>query len=132
MMDYGTDISTITSSGAVDLDEYFRVVSGADAVLHAVVKRLVTPYGGLLDEEDYGFDLLGLVNGSTSQRELTAAVAQIEAQCLQDERVSDATVDLSVAAGAVTVKVQCELVEGETFSLVLGVSSVSIEILEAG
>lgn len=132
MADYGTDISTITASGAVDLDEYFRVVSGTDAVLHAIVKRLVTPYGGLLDEVDYGFDLLGLVNGSTSQRELNAAVAQIEAQCLQDERVSDATVEMSVTDGICKVKILCTLTDDQTFSLVLGVSSVSIDVLEAG
>lgn len=132
MADYGTDISTITASGAVDLDEYFRVVSGADAVLHALVKRLVTPYGGLLDEEDYGFDLRGLVNGSSSQRELNAAVAQIEAQCLQDERVSDATVELSVSGGICSVKILCTLTDDQTFRLVLGVSSVTIEVLEAG
>jgi hypothetical protein len=132
MADYGTDISTITPDGAVDLDEYFRVVSGADVVLHAIVKRLVTPYGGLLDEEDYGFDLLGLVNSSTSQRELNSAVAQIEAQCLQDERVSDATVEMSVVDGACQVKILCTLTNDQTFSLVLGVSSVSIDVLEAG
>lgn len=132
MADYGTDISTITSDGAVDLDPYFRVVSGTTSVSHAIVKRLTTPYGGLLDEVDYGFDLLGLVNGSTSQRELTAAVAQIEAQCLQDERVADATVDLSVSDGVLTVKVQGDLVDGGTFRLVLGVSAVSVDVLEAG
>lgn len=131
-MDYGSDISTITSSGAVDLDEYFRLVSGADAVLHALVKRLVTPYGGLLDEEDYGFDLRGLVNGSSSQREMNAAVAQIEAQCLQDERVSDATVEMSVSGGVCSVKILCTLTDDQTLSLVLGISAVSIDVLEAG
>ena len=130
-MDYGTDISTITA-GTVDLDPYFRVVSGSESVLHALVKRLTTPYGGLLDDEDYGFDLTGLVNGSVSPSDLSSARALIEAQCLQDERVIDATVELSVASGVLTCRVQGTLFNDKTFRLVLGVSAVSVEVLEAG
>ena len=132
MADYGTDISTITSDGAVDLDAYFRVVSGTTSVSHAIVKRLTTPYGGLIDDEDYGYDLRTLCNGSTSLGELNSATAEIEAQCLQDERVVDATVDLSVTAGVLTVKVEGALVDGGIFRLVLGVSAVSVDVLEAG
>ena len=132
MADYGTDISTITSAGVVDLDEYFRVVSGSTCVLHAVVKRLTTPYGGLVDDQDYGFDLRDLVNRSLSKPELRGAVAQIEAQCLEDERVDEADVDLSVLNGVLTVKVQCRLIDDQTFRLVLGVSAVSVDVLGAG
>ena len=131
-MDYGTDISTITAAGAIDIDEYFKVVSGSTAVLHAIVKRLVTPQGGLIDDEDYGFDLRALVHGSTSRSELNSAVGEIEAQCLRDERVADVTVTLSVAAGVLTCKVQGTLVDGGTFRLVLAVSAVSVDVLEAG
>ena len=132
MATYGTDISTITAAGAIDIDPYFKVVSGSTAVLHAIVKRLVTPEGGLIDDADYGYDLRALVNASTSRSELSSAVAMIEAQCLQDERVSDATVGLSVVDGVLTCKVQCTLVDGGSFRLVLGISAVSVDVLEAG
>lgn len=132
MATYGTDISTITAAGAIDIDPYFKVVSGSTAVLHAIVKRLVTPQGGLIDDEDYGYDLRALVHGSTSRAELNSAIGEIEAQCLQDERVSDATVTLLVASGVLTCKVQVTLVDGQTFRLVLAVSAVSVEVLEAG
>lgn len=130
MADYGTDIATIAPDGSIDLDPYFRVVSGSTVVSHAIVKRLVTPPGGLLDDEDYGYDLRALVHGSTSKPELDSAVAEIEAQCLADERVSDATITLSASGGVLTCRVQVVLVDGQTLRLVLAVSAVSVEVLE--
>lgn len=132
MATYGTDISTITAAGAIDIDPYFKVVSGSTAVLHTIVKMLVTPQGGLLDDEDFGYDLRALVHGSTSRAELNSAVGEIEAQCLRDERIADVTVTLSVASGVLTCNVQGTLVDGQTFRLVLAVSAVSVEVLEAG
>lgn len=130
MADYGTDVSTVTSAGVLDLDPYFTLVSGQTAMAHAIARRLSTPLGGLIDDPDYGFDLTALVNVPTDERTLFEARSECEAQCLLDERVNDATVTMDAEDGAPTVSVALELSDGVTFTLVLAVSAVTVEILE--
>ena len=127
---YGSDISTVTSGGVIDLDPYFRVVTGAEAVAHAIARRLTCPRGGLIDDEEYGFDLRELVNQPLTSSFSRDAAQEIEAQCLLDERVEAADVELSEEDGLLEVSVALTLYDGVTFTLVLAVSAVTVEILQ--
>lgn len=130
MADYGSDVSTLTSAGALDLDPYFRTITGAECVAQAIARRLTTPLGGLLDDPEYGYDLRALVHAPSGTDTIFEAQSEIEAQCLLDERVSDATVELSVEDEVLTCSVALTLFDDKAFTLVLAVSAVTVEILQ--
>ncbi len=127
--DYGSDVSCLVD-GVLDLDPYFRVITGTECVLEAVARRLTTSEGGLIDDAEYGAGLTSLVNAAVDNAALLDARSNCEAQCLLDERINDATVAFSVEDGTLTASADVVLVDGETFSLVLAVSAVSVTVLQ--
>ena len=66
--DINTPIDSAT--GLPDLDPYFRVVTGRTAVAQALLRRLVTPRGGLLGEPLYGLDVRAAVTAEVIAAEL--------------------------------------------------------------
>lgn len=121
---YGSDVSC-----TLDIDPYFTIVEGPEAVAQALVRRLVTPAGGLIDDPDgtYGYDLREMVNRSLNQAERLELDARIEAQCLLDERVDSVDVDTTIEAESLTVGLNVTLVQGETFSLTLTASALTFD-----
>jgi phage baseplate assembly protein W len=126
-MIYGTDCYALT-----DLDPSFLLVSGQEAVAQAIARRLQTPAGGLLGDPAYGYDLRGLVNTARSSAELQAIRAEVEAQCLLDQRVDSADVTLSVDSGVCTIVIELYLVEGETPTLTFEISSTNMSLVYQG
>ena len=125
-LDIGTDLST--PDGA-DLDPLGGTVSGRRAVGQAIARRLVTPRGGLLDDESYGYDLRQLVGDSLGPGDLATAQAEIADQCRADERVDDAAVTVTQSGAAVRVEIILALEAVGPLRLVLSVSAVTSEIL---
>lgn len=125
--DYGTDVSCTT-----DLDPLFSVVSGTTAVAQALARRLQTPAGGLIGDPDYGYDLRAWVNRPLGQRELFELRQAVVAEVLKDERVASAEVTVARTGSSLTVDVAVILLEGETFSLVLAVTAVTVAVLQGG
>ena len=125
-VDYGTDISCLQ-----DLDPYFALVSGPEAVAQALARRLLTPSGGLLTDPSYGYDLRALVLTDLSEEERLSAENEISAQAIQDERISDAVVQISLnsSTGVLTVSVQPLLVTGEIFTLVFTLTPENTELV---
>ncbi len=127
MTDYGTDISTFP-----DLDPNFTVKSGPAVVAEAVARRLMTPNGGgLFYDESYGFDLRSYLNGALTTKTQSYVSSVVEQQALLDERVVDASanVTLNSATGKLRVDLNIETGDGP-FELVLAISAVGIEILQ--
>ena len=122
--DYGTDCTATT-----DLDPYFTLVSGTTVVAQSLARRLQTPPGGLVDDPDYGYDLRSWVNRDMTTRDRFELTQRVEAECMKDERVSSLTVDLAVTTTTITVDLAVTLRAGETFPLVLTVSSVTVSVL---
>ena len=120
----------VQDGGVVDLDPYFRIVTGAKAVASAIACRLTCPRGGLIDDEEYGYDIRELVNQPLTATFARDAAQDIEAQCSLDERVSDAVVELSEEDGVLTVSVALELYDDVASTLVLAVSAVTVAILQ--
>lgn len=126
-IDLGTDLST--PDGA-DLDPLGGTVSGRRAVGQAIARRLVTPRGGLLDDESYGYDLRQLVGEALRPGDLATVQAEIADQCRMDERVDDVAVAVTLAAsGALRVELTIATETLGPLRLVLAVSAVSAEIL---
>lgn len=130
MADLGTDISCVEG-----LDPAFTVVSGTTALSQAIARRLITPRGSLFYDEDYGLDLRAYLNAdiATATSFGYQLGAQIEAECLKDERV--ATVAASVTYDAITEKLTARIIgtasTSETFRLTLSISSVTVELLRS-
>lgn len=130
-MDYGTDTNSVET-----LPLRRSLCSGARNVGNALARRLQTPFGSLtaISDDyggDYGYDVRELLNGSFSPAEEARASAQISAQCLADERVADVEVEfvLDASLSTLTISLDITLTDGGTFTLVLGVSSLTVEIL---
>lgn len=122
--DYGTDCTATT-----DLDPYFTLVSGTTVVAQSLARRLQTPPGGLLDDPDYGYDLRSWVNRDMTTRDRFELTQRVEAEVMKDERVSSVVVSLGVTTTTITVDLAVTLRAGETFPLVLTVSSVTVSVL---
>jgi len=124
MTDYGSDVSCVS-----DIASDGRTVSGFVVVGEAIARRLSTPRGRLIADPNYGFDLTQFINEDMSPRDIAGLQSGVVAECLKDERVSaaDATATLD-RSGVLTLSVNLEL-STESFTLVLAVSAVKVEII---
>lgn len=123
--DLGADLA-----GVGDIDPSGLVVAGNAALGQALARRLTTPRGGLVYDDDYGLDCRDWLNaGLTSQRarELAGAVRR---EALKDERVLDVAVSLafSQATSVLTLSLRVTTSDGP-FDLVVAVSALSVAIL---
>lgn len=128
MVDYGTDISTYPDG----LDPTFTPISGARAVAEVIARRFETPRGMLVGDPDFGLDVRGLLNEAISTESLYLWRRQMVAEVEKDERILSADVALSFdqSRSLLLATVTCELSSGP-FTLVLAISAVGVEILEA-
>jgi len=89
MTDFGSDFSALD-----DIDQSLRVVDGKTALMQALARRLTTPRGALWYAPAYGYDVGAHVNSGTDVAVIEAAA---EAQILDDERVDDADVTITIS-----------------------------------
>lgn len=114
----GTDFS-----GSTDLDSALREAPTArHALVDAIVRRLTTRNGALVDFPAYGFDLRTLIGSTVSE---TAVKQKIIAQCLDEEECEGATVTISKTVDTVTIVVSIEDGDGP-FDLTLDVSALEV------
>lgn len=123
--DFGWDVACVD-----DIDPAFELVTGPKAVAQAIVRRHITPRGGLHYAGTYGYDLRQHLNGSFEPGDEFVIAQAVEAQCEQDERVrsADVTVSYEAASEKLRVRIVVALDEGP-FEFVLGVSAVTVEVL---
>ena len=125
MADFGTCWSCVT-----DLTMPAVMVSGNRVVAEAIVRRLQTPLGGLIDDPNYGYLIANEINDDLSPADVSRIQSGVEEECLKDERVvaADVTVTLT-GAGTLVVNILVSTATGP-FSLVLGISDVTVAILQ--
>lgn len=127
-VDYGLDLACVS-----DLDTTLTETApgGRRIVAEAVARRLQTPRGRLIGDPNYGFDLVGYCNDDLNAGGLAWIQSQVVAECLKDERVTEAACELELDAGDVmTATISLRLVDDpDLLSLVLAVSVVTVEIL---
>lgn len=118
---YGSDLSCVLDLTPTleDVDPLSR-----RAVGEAILRRLVTPRGGLLDDPAYGFDLRGMLNRGVTQDALRSTADQARGEALKDDRVADADVTLSYVGTTLHVTARLALVDPAlgTFDLVFAVT----------
>jgi hypothetical protein len=114
-VDYGEDFSTYP-----DLD-WSRKISGPTAVLEAVARSL--------EDAQEGIDLRDWLNSDLGPAELYNLEESIKSRCLSDERVQNATVEVSQPSlFELVISISLPLAEGP-FRRVLKVTELGLQIL---
>lgn len=140
----GSDLSCVS-----DVTPDMREVSGRRALAEALVRRLQTPRGTLLDDQNYGFDLVGELGDDVTPAFVASLQSTIVAEVQKDERVIAARAVVQfvapsqVAAAMSTVisnpmpdpvGVLVVRIDGQdgtgTFRLTLSVADVTVTLLE--
>lgn len=127
---FGLDLSCVQ-----DLDPHMTVTQGNRLVAEAIARRLLTPKGGLIDDPNYGFDLVGAINSDISQADLGRIAAGINQEAQKDQRVFQANTQVTnVGTGPllnlnITIALQTQ--QGP-FTLVLTADQVTVSILSIG
>jgi hypothetical protein len=125
---YGTDLSGIT-----DLDATLAETSGLTMLGQALARRLITPRGTLCDDPNYGFDVRGYLNDDLAPADVARIAAGIDAELVKDERVfASSTTATLTAAGVLTTVTSVTPGAGPAFRLVLGITSVTVQVLSVG
>jgi hypothetical protein len=123
---YGRDLSCVD-----DLEDSMLEVDGWRALGEALARRLITPRGGLLDDENYGFDVTDYLNDDLiGAGDIAKIAAGIDAEFAKDERILRSKTTITYLAGVITAASSITTLEGP-FALVLGISDVTVSILRA-
>lgn len=96
--DFGRDISC-----GVDLDPLLRDVTGVEAVMQAMLRRLITRPGTLVGCPLYGFGLLDLLNADLDDSEIQQLAARMGPELEKDERVFSASARQTRSADGETI-----------------------------
>lgn len=121
---YGRDLSCIT-----DIDTGLTEATGHQVLAEALARRIITPNNTLLDDTAYGFDLTAYANADVGKRELAEIAQQTRSQFLADDRVRDATVEVSFANSILIVA--CVIFTATApFRLTLGIDAVGLQLFK--
>lgn len=128
MTDYGTDIGTVFNQFGADIDPGGVEVSGRILLGQALVRRLLTPRGRLIDDPDYGYCLTDLFSDDLGQSDLGEIQAGVDTEMLKDERVISSQTTVTFASGVLLVSTLIQDGTGP-FTLTLAVNAVSVTVL---
>lgn len=128
-------MSTATTDYGVDcrIGKVVGKKSGLGNLMDACIRRLSTPTGQLFWNTEYGYDVRQLLNSEVSPNILEAAERVIEIQLELDERVDKATSQITFNESASKMYLYIEItpVADKTFTLVLSIDKVTVELLES-
>lgn len=125
MADFGIDIDL-----GDDLDPMFGLVSGRTALKQSIRRRLTSDRGALTTisgDAQYGFNIRSLLNIDFSPTELQGWKSKIREQVLLDERVQNASVEITNIQ--TTIKISIAITDSSgPFKLVLSIDTLSADI----
>lgn len=113
-----------------------RLVSGARLLAEACYRRLTTERGTLLYDRNYGLSLSQLISSDMSADEIATLPGKIRSELLKDKRIASVSVSTTVEARgpiwSMTLDIDCLSADRESFSLSVGVSDVTVQLLGIG
>lgn len=126
--DFGVDIHTPNAMG---VDPYFSLVSGVDALVERLLRRLVTARGSLEligDDPAFGYDVRAHLYEEDSD---TGAIATaVNDELAKDECVEVVTSAVSFDEGGGSLRIAANVLSAfGPFKLVLAVDAVSASVL---
>lgn len=93
---YGSDMST-RGSNYSDIPDDFGEVSPDtyQGVAESIVRRLLTPRGGLIDDPTYGDGVISLLHHGVTVQEVAGIRQRIEDEIKKDDRIDTVVVEVS-------------------------------------
>jgi hypothetical protein len=123
---FGTDLY-----GVFDIDPMGATVSGRLLLSQALVRRITTPRGRLLDDPNYGYDVAGELSDDVTDADIATIAATMDAEFLKDERIVSSSTTTTFVNGVLNTTTTLQDGTGP-FSLVLAISSVTVSVLQLG
>lgn len=114
-----------------------RLVRGTAIVIEAFYRRLITPRGTLFYDLTYGFDVSGFVGAVGIDRALSVVAGMVENELGKDDRAFGVKCTASIGtqddgSQILMLDVDATLSDsGEDFSLTVGVTDLTVELLAA-
>lgn len=131
-----SDLGLGTDTSCTDSLKTGRVSSGVRLVAESYYRRLITPRGTLIggeEEADFGLDLADLCGSVQTKSDVASLEGKIIAELSKDERTETVSADVvrSIdSAGLVSFVITIRATTSAgPFTLVLGVSSATVELL---
>ena len=114
-----------------DIGGIWGLASGFDCLGNDLVARTTTPPGGLFYDDDYGYDVLGLLNATFTQAQIQKEQQAYAAEIEKDPRVRScqATFTFNTATQNLFINARIVLITGQRFDLVILASQVTVAIL---
>jgi len=126
---FGVDLDCVT-----DISPQGSLARGIRNLANALLRRLITPRGGLFYDPDYGFDLRDYLSAGLTDAELQALSATVALELEKDERVKSALVTQLFIAAERRLQIRCIVTTQDPtaapFALVLAIGAVTSEILD--
>jgi hypothetical protein len=99
---YGVDLSCVT-----DLTPSLAEVdpNTVRAIGEALIRRLTSPRGSVVDDQAYGYDLRALCNRGVTVEALARVASLARAECMKDDRLIEARVTLTYAQAGQSLSV---------------------------
>lgn len=126
-INYGQDTYDLDDLPLIDTQ-----VIGTQNLGLRLARRLTTPYGALAlinDDPDFGYDIYQLLNGKYDQQSISAAISDIENECLKEEEVQAADVSFDILNNVITISITITPSTAQPFTLVLNIGDVSYNTL---
>ena len=120
---YGIDLVCVNdiTPDAAELDP-----DGTFGIAQDLYHRLITGRGFLIDDPDYGYDLLGLLHAAIAQKDLAMAAAQITGECSKDDRVAVAVTTITPENVGKLLRIRIEVTPEDPavkpFSMIIAVT----------
>jgi phage baseplate assembly protein W len=126
-----TDFGT-TLSCQFDIDPMGQTVSGLTALAQALIRRITTPRGRLLNDPNYGYDIAGELEDDVTTQQVAAIGANVDQEFLKDQRVFSSVTTVTLETdGQLDVSTQVQSALGP-FSLVFTLSATGILTIVSG
>lgn len=128
---YGRDISCDSDiHPETDVDPFSPL-----AIAQAMLRRHDCPRGRLPDDPSYGLDVRGELNKGTDQHTLASLSRRSQSECLKDDRVTAARVDVSSENAGAQLRMTFNLTPadprtGGPFRFTLAVTSAAVLLSE--
>ncbi len=126
---YGIDLDCVD-----DVDETGRLKTGPDLIAQDVYHRLTTKK--LIDNDDFGIDVRTYIGGGYDEETISSIQPEIDEVVQRDKRVASSVTTATLVSGEgtndikIVLSIEIEVDGGVTFTMVVKVSALTVELLE--
>lgn len=124
--DPGRDLACVD-----DLDAALRETTGVVTFQHALARRISTPRGAVIDDDDYGIDIRDELKNEVTRASLVRIAGRARNEILKDERAATCSVTPTAIGSplvSLALAIGGDAAEGP-YSLTVAVDAVKVSLL---